>query len=107
MYRSRDKQRAGLRGRLNPCCEIGGVPEQLRIPTAVLADHDLSGVDSHPNRKVLVFVLPVTVQRVEGLQNQQPRSYRALRTVLTHLGKTEVDDQTVAKVLGDVSAKNG
>src|SRR6516165_10485373 len=106
MYRSRDEQRAGLHSRLNPRREIGGVAEQLRISTAVLADHNLSGVDSDPNRKKLVLVLPATVQRLEGLQNQQPRSYRALRTVLARLGKTEVDEQTVAKVLGDVSAKS-
>ena len=61
MYRSRDKQGARLRRLLNPRRQIGGLAEQLRISTAVLADHHLSGVDADPNRKMLILFLPASV----------------------------------------------
>jgi hypothetical protein len=61
VYRSRDEERAGLRGRLDPSRQIGGVAKQLRISSGVLTDHNLSGVDSDPNRKALFLVLPATV----------------------------------------------
>jgi hypothetical protein len=54
---------------------------------------------------VLPFLLHAPLQRLESLDNAQPCAYSTLGIVFVRSGITEIDQQPIAQILGDVPLK--
>ena len=81
---------------------------QLLVPPSAphLPHDDWACVDPHPNgQSDPLLPFHARIQRLNRLENAQSCTYRPLRIIFMCLRKAEIDQQAIAKVLGDIPSK--
>ena len=77
-------------------------------PAHQFADHHQAGVAAQPHgQRHSVLFSEHGVELPDGLHNPEPRAHGSLCVVLVGTGIAEVNKQTVAKIIGDVTVEAG
>ena len=109
MRRGGDHQRVGRCQVLQPCRNIGRLPQGQRLvacPCTDVAHHHQAGMDPQPHRHLLSRrQRRVGQQRGEGVQQAQPRPDRSLGVVFMRHRIAKIAQHAIAEVLRHIAVK--
>ena len=109
MRRGGDHQRVGRCQVLQPCRNIGRLPQGQRLvacPCTDVTHHHQAGMDPQPHRHLLSRrQRRVGQKRSEGVQQAQPRPDRPLGVIFMRHRIAKIAQHAVAKVLRHIAVK--
>ena len=100
--RCRDYHGVGLGRGLHARCDVSRLAEHL----AAIGNHHRPGVDANPHLQTRSIIGgECGVEWHHRVHDRKPGANRSLGVVLARSGPAEVDEQPVAKILGNVAAE--